>query len=73
MQLTIVNAVPFDSAIAFWATKVENNGESAMTTIPQMIRYKIKNILEEKKKIIGERMQRMHDNRRAEKAVFFIP
>lgn len=35
MQFTIVNDVPRDSSIALYATKVENNGESAITTRPQ--------------------------------------
>ena len=38
MQLTIVKAVPFISASAFCATKVEKRGESAMTTNPQKMR-----------------------------------
>jgi hypothetical protein len=41
MQLTIVKAVPFDSVGAFWATKVEKRGESAITAIPQIIRKPI--------------------------------
>lgn len=35
IQLTMVSNVPFDSSGAFWATKVENRGESPTTTIPQ--------------------------------------
>ena len=35
IQLTIVKDVPLDASGAFWATKVENKGESATTTIPQ--------------------------------------
>jgi hypothetical protein len=34
IQFTIVRAVSLDSSGVFWATKVENNGESAITTIP---------------------------------------
>jgi len=41
IQLTIVKAVPLFSAGAFFATSVENNGESAMTTNPQKINYEI--------------------------------
>ena len=35
IQLTMVREVPFESAGAFWATKVENIGESAVTANPQ--------------------------------------
>ncbi len=42
MQLTMVKAVPLTAAGAFCATRVENKGESAMTTIPQNKRNNIK-------------------------------
>ena len=42
IQLTMVNAVPLNSAGALFATKVENKGESAITTKPQKIRKTIK-------------------------------
>lgn len=38
MQLTIVRAVPLSFFGALFATKVENRGESATTTIPQKIK-----------------------------------
>jgi hypothetical protein len=38
IQFTIVNAVPFKCGFVFWAIRVENRGESAMTTKPQNIR-----------------------------------
>ena len=38
IQFTIVRAVPLNSGDALWATKVENRGESAMTTMPQKSR-----------------------------------
>ena len=38
IQFTIVKAVPFIFKSAFVATKVENSGESAMTTKPQINR-----------------------------------
>ena len=38
IQVTIVKAVPFDAAGAYWATIVENIGESAITNKPQKIR-----------------------------------
>ena len=45
MQFTIVIAVPLSDSGAFCAIKVENNGESAMTTNPQKSRKRIKSIL----------------------------
>lgn len=42
MQLTMVSAEPRDSSGASRATRVENNGESAMTTHPQKDR-KVRN------------------------------
>jgi len=44
--LTMVSDVPLDSAAAFWATRVENSGESAITAIPQ-VNKKIRNSSEE--------------------------
>ena len=38
MQFTIVSEVPRDSSGAFWATKDENKGESAITESPQINR-----------------------------------
>ena len=35
IQFTMVNAVPFSFEFEFCATKVENRGESAITTNPQ--------------------------------------
>ena len=35
IQLTIVSEVPLASSATFCATRVENNGESAITTNPQ--------------------------------------
>ena len=42
IQFTIVKAVPLSLEGAFRATKVENKGESAITTIPQKIKKAIK-------------------------------
>lgn len=41
IQLTMVNAVPLIFTGALAATKVENCGESAMTTIPQKSKKEI--------------------------------
>ena len=73
MQLTIVNAVPFDSAIAFCATKVENNGESAITTIPQTNMNRINKVWCPHEMTIGDIRQQSNDSHRAEEAVLFVP
>ena len=42
IQFTMVNAAPLSFSGAFSATKVEKSGESAMTTIPQKNKKRIK-------------------------------
>ena len=69
----MVSAVPFISASAFWATNVENMGESAITTIPQNIKKPIKRTSEPILKAKGESKQQIQDKRSAEKAVFLAP
>ena len=69
IQFTIVKAVPFDSASVFRATSVENNGESAITTIPQKIRNPINTYSESTKKNRGETRQHPQDKSNATKAV----
>ena len=59
MEFTIVKAVPFNSGIACWATKVENIGESATTVTPHMI-----NTL---KKMKGEDIPKMRGDARQQK------
>ena len=73
IQLTIVSAVPLISVSAFCATRVENIGESAITTMPQNIKKPIKSISELRLKIKGETKQQMQDKSKAEKAVFLAP
>lgn len=46
IQFTMVKAVPLELAVAVFATRVENNGESAMTTKPQKIKNPIRRISE---------------------------
>ena len=65
IQFTIVKDVPLDASGAFWATKVENNGESATTTIPQKNRKINKTILELWDKKMGEIRQQKHEADRA--------
>lgn len=73
MQLTIVNAVPLISASAFWATKVENKGESAITTIPQKSKKPINKTEEDKPNTKGESRQQIPEHNSAIKAVHLAP
>lgn len=73
MLFTMVSAVPFISASAFWATNVENMGESAITTMPQNKRKPIKSISLSTVNMNGEIKQQIHDRNKAEKAVFLVP
>ena len=72
IQLTMVSAVPLTSPGEFFATRVENKGESAVIVIPQKRRI-IKNSIGFKKKIKGEIMQHMQDARSANVATGFGP
>ena len=73
MQLTIVSAVPFFSAIAFCATSVEKRGESAITTIPQKTRKPINKLSYSVANIKGESRQHTHDRSNAMNAVCLVP
>jgi len=73
IQFTIVKAVPLDSGKALLATKVENRGESAITTIPQKKRNPIMMTEESIKNISGDIIQHRHDKSNAMEAVFFVP
>ena len=70
IQLTIVKAVPLDSAGALMATKVENNGESAITTSPQKIRKIIRTNTWPWLKTKGETRQHEPDETKAYVAIF---
>lgn len=72
-QFTIVSAVPFISDGAFCATNVENRGESATTTIPQIIKNRINRASDSIENINGEIRQQRHDMSNAIKAVRFVP
>ena len=73
MLLTIVSAVPFVSASVFCATRVENSGESAITTIPQKIRKVISRGSEFTINISGDARQHNPDKNKAKAAVFLVP
>ena len=70
MQFTIVKDVPLDASGAFWATKVENNGESATTTIPQKNRKINRTFTEFCDKNIGEIKQQIQEADKAKVAIF---
>src|SRR5215211_691213 len=73
IQLTIVSEVPLSSAGAFWATRVENRGESAMTTKLQKNRKVISVGNELLKSNNGESRQHTQESDRAMVAIFFVP
>ncbi len=73
IELTIVRAVPLISAWAFVATRVENSGESAITTIPQKRRKTIGSSSDPEAKTNGLAKQQMPDAKRAAKAILFTP
>ena len=73
MQVTMVMAVPLDSPEAFCATKVENMGESAITTNPQNRRNVIRMITEFILKTIGKTRQHIQESNKAINARFLAP
>ena len=73
IQFTIVSAVPLLCGSVFCATKVENRGESAMTTIPQKTRHPMNTISEDIIKINGDIRQHIQESSSAVKAIFFVP
>ena len=73
MQLTMVNAVARDCCGAFCATRVENIGESAMTTMPQNKRNRISARGLDCARRMGEIKQHVPDAANAREATFFGP
>ncbi len=69
----MVSAVPLFSAIAFLATRVENSGESEMTTIPQNRRNTMSNLSDPEVKMNGETRQQIQEQSRERKAMRFGP
>ena len=72
IEFTIVSAVPLVVAAVFCATKVENIGESEMTTIPQNNK-KVKNTKVFDVKNKGETIQQIPDKSKAVFATFLLP
>ena len=71
-ELTSVSAVPFIFGAAFCATRVENKGESAITTRPQKIR-KVRKAGNEKDMVKGRSKQQTPEDASAITAIFFAP
>lgn len=69
----MVSEVPLDSSGAFWATKVENKGESAITTKAQKNRKPRKNNVELLKRKNGDRIQQQQDSIKEIVAIFCTP
>src|SRR5687768_3926966 len=73
IQLTMVNAVPRLSTGAFCATNVENRGESAITTHPQINRKMTNSAVELFNKNKGDARQQRQDKPNIMVASFFVP
>ena len=73
IQLTMVREVPLDSSGAFWAIKVENKGESAITVIPQINKKARSKTTEFENKNKGEAKQHMPDKSNDMIAIFLAP
>lgn len=69
----MVREVPIDSSGAFWATKVENKGESATTTRPQMNKNVMNKTTELENRKSGEAKQHKQDKNSEIVAIFFTP
>jgi hypothetical protein len=73
MQFTMVKAVPLYSRTELCATSVENNGESAITTMPQKIRKLWKTMGVAKTKKSGDNRQQQQLLANAAVATGFAP
>ena len=73
IQFTMVSEAPLEISAACRATKVENSGESAITTNPQNNKKLVSNAVDELNKNKGESKQHRQDNDRAMAAIFFSP
>ena len=73
MLFTMVNEVPFDWAGAFWATRVENRGESAITAMLHINRNINNRVFEGFKSINGDIRQHNPDMVSAMEATFLAP
>lgn len=73
VQFTMVSDVPLNSSATFCATRVENNGESATTAIPQIKRKMINSGAELLNKNSGESRQQQPETNSAIAANLFMP
>lgn len=71
-QLTMVNAVPFVSAVVVLATNVENSGESVITATPQRSKKTIITVNEAPLITSGESKQHNPEVARAIAAMYFV-
>ena len=71
-QFTKVSPVPFNSFGIALATKLENWGESAVTTMPQKHQAPIKSVVEVIKNT-GDSRQHIPEDNKAIKATFLLP
>lgn len=69
----MVSEVPLDSSATFCATRVENKGESAITTNPQNSKKLTSNGTEWPSKKNGESKQHKQDSANAIAAIRFAP
>ena len=72
-QFTIVREVPLDSSGECCATKVENNGESAITVKPQINRKVMNRNAELEDRNKGDSIQHEQDINNDIVATFFAP
>ena len=73
IQLTIVSEVPLASSATFCATRVENNGESAITTNPQKNKNAMSSGVALLSKKNGDSKQQQQDKHKAMVAILFAP
>ncbi len=69
----MVKAVPLSFSGAFCAIKVENSGESAITTIPQKSKKSTKIVSFATRKKSGAIKQQIQESKSIEKAALLVP
>lgn len=73
IQFTMVSDVPRDSGYALCATRVENKGESAITTNPQKNKNAIRSVEDGVNRNSGEVRQQRQDSNKAMVAIRLAP
>ena len=72
-HVSIVKDVPFQSESVLWATKVENNGESAITTNPHITKNTSNRIEDGVVMKKGDNKQQTPDENKKNEANGFVP